>query len=170
LIGFQPTQTLEVIEKNVKNVLAINSGGSGVPPHNFVTNDPGRSSDSMAGRDTSGRGNHRFHNYNHKPRFPWGIDSSPGGGSGSSAGSCLDDNKIPPKSEWETDPTYWDNSQNEVEEQTTLEEDKDIQPPGRLQVDLDFPYKYDDNGNPTLLVPNMGRACKKRVYTKVDYD
>jgi hypothetical protein len=39
-----------------------------------------------------------------------------------------------------------------------------------LQVDIDFPYKYGANGNPTLLVPIIGRAGNKRDYTKVDFD
>jgi hypothetical protein len=32
LVGFERTQTPEVIEKNVKNILAINSGGDGTVP------------------------------------------------------------------------------------------------------------------------------------------
>jgi hypothetical protein len=39
-----------------------------------------------------------------------------------------------------------------------------------LQVDIGFPYKYDGNGNPTLLVPNISRAGNKRYYTRVDFD
>ena len=39
-----------------------------------------------------------------------------------------------------------------------------------MEVDIDFPYKYYANGNPTLLVPNIGRAGNKRDYTKVDFD
>jgi len=169
LIRFQTTQTPAVIEKNVKNVLAINSGGDErTSSHNFVPNDP------ISRRSASDRGNDRLHDYNPKPRFPWGIDPSfSGSGSGGgSAGGSLDDNNIPPKSEWETYPNFWDNYQNEAQEETcsTSEEDKKIQPPGKLQVDLDFPYRYDDNGNPTLLVPKIGRARKKRPYTKVDFD
>ena len=126
----------------------------------------------MAGRGASDRGNDRLDDYNPpKPRFPWGVGSAPGG-NGGSAGGSFDYNKIPPKSEWETDPNCWDNYQNEAQEGTcsTSEEDKEIQPPGKLQVDIDFPYKYDANGNPTLLVPNIGRARTKRAYTKVDFD
>lgn len=77
-----------------------------------------------------------------------------------SAGGSFDDNKIPPKPEW-------DNYQNEAQ---TSEEEKEIQPPGKLQVDIDFPYIYDANGNPILLVPNIGRARNKRDYTKVDFN
>ena len=125
----------------------------------------------LAGRGASDRGNDRLHDYNPKPRFPWGIGSSPGG-NGGSAGGSFDDNKIPPKSEWERDPNCWDNYQNENQDETcsTSGEDKEIQPPGKLQIDIDFPYRYDGNGNPTLLVPNIGRARTKRTYTKVDFD
>ena len=68
---------------------------------NFVPNDP------TAGKGASNRGNDRLHDYNPKPQFPWGIGSSPSG-SGSGSGS-FNDNKIPPKSKWQTDPTCWNN-------------------------------------------------------------
>ena len=38
------------------------------------------------------------------------------------------------------------------------------------QIDIDFAYQYDSNGNPTLLIPNTGRLRKKRTYTKVEFD
>jgi len=39
-----------------------------------------------------------------------------------------------------------------------------------LKADVDFPYEYDSNGNPTLLVPNSGRARRKRAYNRVEYE
>jgi hypothetical protein len=115
-----------------------------------------------------------LHDYHPKPRLPWGIGSSPNGSGSSSGGSSSDSrsalsaNAIPEESEWLSDSKTW----NEAQEETcpTTEEDAKIQSPGKLSVDIDFPYTYDANGNPTLLVPNMGRASKKRAYTKVDYD
>jgi len=160
LIRFQTTQTPEVIEKNVKNVLAINSGGDGtLPSQSFIPSDP------TARKGASNCGNDRLHDYNPRPRFPWGIGSSPSGNGsgGGSAGGSFDDNKIPPKSEWETDPTCWDKDEAQEGTCSTSEEEKEIQPPGKLQVDIDFPYKYDANANPTLLVPNIGRARNKRA-------
>ena len=113
--------------------------------------------------------NTRSNNYYPKPRYPWGIDPSynpaynPGGGSSSRYlitkfqkmmnGLVINMSGIKRKRTC-----------------STSEEDKKIQPPGKLQVDLDFPYEYDDNGNPTLLVPNIGRARRKRPYTKVEFD
>lgn len=90
LIWFQTTQTPTVIEKNVKNVLAINSGSDGtVPSQNSVPNDP------IAGKGSSDCGKDRLHDYNPQPPFSCGIGSSPSGNS--SGGSSFDDNKIPSK-------------------------------------------------------------------------
>ena len=153
-IRFQTFQTPAGIEKNVKNVLAINPGGDGTAPSNsFIPNDP------ISGKGASDRGKDRFHDYDIKPRFPWGIGSSSGGNSGGSS-SALSANALPEESEWDSDPKIWDEAQ----------EDAGIHLPGKLSVDIDFPYKYDVNGNLTLLVPNIGRARTKRAYTKVDYD
>ena len=39
-----------------------------------------------------------------------------------------------------------------------------------MEADIDFQYEYDSNGNPTLLVPNPGKARTKRNYPRVEFD
>ena len=165
LIRFQTPQTKEVIEKNVSSVLAINPGGDGRAPFNsFVPNDP------LAGKGVSDRGKDRLHDYDPKPRFLWGIGSSPNGSGSSSGGSssALSANAIPEESEWDSDQYVWDKVQEN--DSSTSEEEENIKQPGKLEVNVDFQYEYDSNGNPTLLVPNPGKARTKRNYHRVEFD
>jgi len=152
-------RTPRVIEKNLSSILVINSGGGEqkdqqgfIPP--MSTNPPRQPKNT----DNSGP---KYQNHNYKPRYPWGIDpySNSGG-----AGSALSANEIPEKDEWISDPYIWD----KVEENDS--EEKEITAPGKLQVDVDFRYEYDSNGNPTLLVPNTAKARTKRDYTRVEYE
>jgi len=100
------------------------------------------------------------------------FSGSGAGGGGSAADDSLEDNKIPPKSDWETDPDYWNKRQNkdkaQEEPDSTSEENKESTSP--LQTDIDFSYELDDNGNPTLLVPNSGLAAERRPFSKVEFD
>jgi hypothetical protein len=50
------------------------------------------------------------------------------------------------------------------------DEDSNTKEPGKLNVDVDFPYSYDEALNPTLLVPNNGRTRPKRSFFKVEFD
>jgi len=114
--------------------------------------------------------NTRSNNYYPKSRYPWGIDPSynpaynPDGGSSSS----LPDNQIPENDEWVSDQYVWDKEQEN--DSSTSEEEENIKQPGKLEVNVDFQYEYDSNGNPTLLVPNPGKARTKRNYHRVEFD
>ena len=92
-----------------------------------------------------------------------------GGGSGGSSGSdnVEEKHRIPDESEWISDQPIWDSAQ---ESDSSVSEQEENKAPSKLEVDIDFPYQYDSNGNPTLLIPNTGRLRKKRTYTKVEYD
>ena len=135
----------------------INSGGgeqkdSFIPP--LSNNKPSQPKNT----DNSGP---KYSNYNFKPKYPWRIDPyfNPDG-----AGSALSANEIPEKGEWISDPYMWDR----VEENDS--EEKEITAPGKLQVDVDFRYEYDSNGNPTLLVPNAAKDRTNRDYIRVEFD
>ena len=39
-----------------------------------------------------------------------------------------------------------------------------------MEANLDFQSEYDSNGNPTLLVPNPGKARTKRDYIRVEFE
>ena len=156
-----PSQSQIVIEKNTASVLAINSGGGQKESNYFVpptTQVPPNNPDNSA--------NTGSHNYDPKPKYPWGIDPSynPGGGSG----SALPANQIPENDEWVTDPYVWDKAQDK--DSSTSEEEEKIKQGGKLEADIDFQYEYDSNGNPTLLVPNPGKARTKRNYNRVEFE
>ena len=122
--------------------------------------------DSTGRQGASDRGKDRLHDYNRNPRFPRGIGSSADGGGGGSS-DPLSSNAIPEESEWINDPKIWDKAQEE--NCPTQEEDVENEA-RRLPVEVDFPYSRDENGNPILLVPNMGYMAKRRPFSKVEYD
>jgi hypothetical protein len=39
-----------------------------------------------------------------------------------------------------------------------------------LEINIDFQYEYDSNGNPTSSVPNPSKARTKRNYHRVEFD
>jgi len=161
-VGFQRIQPSTVIEKNTASVLAINSGGGNLnEPNNFVplsTEVPPSNPDNLANT-----GPNRGNNYYPKPKYPWGVDPSynPGGSS-----SALYENQIPENDEWVSNPYVWDKAQEN--DSSISEEEENIKQPGKLEVD--FPYEYDSNGDPTLLVPNPAKARTKREYNRVEFD
>ena len=139
-------------------------GGGQKEPNYFVpptTQVPPNNPDSSA--------NTGSHNYDLKPKYPWGIDPSynPGDG-GSENGSALPANQILENDEWVTDPYVWDKAQDK--DSSTSEEEEKIKQVGKLKADLDFQYEYDSNGNPTLLVLNPGKAYTKRNYNRVEFE
>ncbi len=158
--GFQRSQPSIVIEKNIASVLAVNSGGGNLnEPDSFVFFSP-KVPESNSDNVPKPRGN----NYSPKPKYPWGIDPSynPGGSS-----NALYDNQIPEKDDWVSDPSVWDKAQ-ENDSSISEEEEENIKQP--VKIEVDFPYEYDSNGNPTLLVPTLAKARTKREYNKIDLD
>ena len=90
-------------EETVSKGLAVASGGGqGENSNSFIPMDP----ISRGSSQGSGQG------FNPKPRLPYSL----GGEGGGSGGGSFDDNNVPPKSEWETDPNYWDNYQYDPSE------------------------------------------------------
>lgn len=165
-----PSKSEIVIEKNTASVLLINSGGGQEERNYFVpptTQVPPNNPDN-SGPDNSG--NTGSHNYDPKPRYPWGIDPSynPGGSSGSGSGSALPANQIPENDEWVTDPYVWDKVQDK--DSSTSEEEEKIKSVDNWKDDVDFQYEFDSNGDPTLLVPNPGKARTKRNYNRVEFE
>ena len=158
----QRTQTLTLIERNTASVLAINSGGGQQnEPNYFLSPNP-----EFRPNNPENSANTRSQNYNPKPKYPWGIDPShnPGGGSG----SALPTNQIPENGEWVSDGHVWDKAQEN--DSSISEEEEKIKPPVKLEANIDFQSEYDSNGNPTLLVPNPGKARTKRDYIRVEFE
>jgi len=163
------SKTVDILPVDQTRVLSISPGGqsdknsySYVPP-----NLP-----PVSRGDTKNSGSQT---YDPKPKYPWGADPSyrspaGGGGSGSSSSSNskLDANKFSNSDEWVDDGYVWDKGQEKDGEEEYGEENNEA--PGKLQADIDFEYKYDSNGNPTLLIPNVGRFRQRRPFTRVEYD
>jgi hypothetical protein len=163
-------------ENNLSSILYITPGGGDESqgPNFFVPpNTPTGSGNGSLDKDS-------FTNsepINERPKLLWGVDPSyrapiGGGGSGNDVGSSGKDNteekyKIPDQSEWISDNSIWDSVQ---ETDSSVLEQKEDKAPDKLKVDIDFPYQYDSNQNPTLLIPNTGRLREKRPYTNVEYD
>jgi len=87
------------------------------------------------------------------PRLPWGVN--PGF---DRSGSCnpLDTHQLPAARDWISDPSAW-------------EDDERDHP---LEVPVDFPYKLNEQGDPTLLVPNLGKTKFQGVgkSIRVEFD
>ncbi len=89
------------------------------------------------------------------PRLPWGVN--PGfDRSGSDSFNRLDTHQLTAARDWISDPSAW-------------EDDERDHP---LRVAVDFPYKLNEQGNPTLLVPNLGKTELQGVgkMIRVEFD
>lgn len=91
-------------QKTVNKVLDIPySGGRESTSNSFVPQyrgDPG---------DRQGSGQESSQGFNAKPRLPFGPAGDNGSGGSSGGGGSFDDNNVPRKSQWETNPDYWNN-------------------------------------------------------------
>ena len=72
--------------------------------------------DPISTGSSQGSGQGSSQSFNPKPRLPYSLGGEGGGSGGSSGGGSFDDNNVPPKSEWETDPNYWSNYQYNPDE------------------------------------------------------
>ena len=152
--SIQSPTTEPCIEKTVAEQTALRiCGGDGFVPGGF----PSYGHGSHEG--AADRGTDRGQNLDPKPRFSAGT--GPSGNSGSS--SNLSANKVPDPSEWDLDPKAWVDDARDSYQDFEESELSDKLP-------VNFEYVKDSNGNPTLLVPNIGRARNKRDYTKIDFD
>lgn len=87
-------------DQSVKKVLEIPySGGRESTSNSFVPLYRGDLGDRQGSGQESSQG------FNAKPRLPFG----PAGDNGSEGGGSFDDNNVPRKSKWETNPDYWYN-------------------------------------------------------------
>jgi len=154
-------------ENNVSSVLAITSGGDGSKGPRFFVPLHTPTGKSSIDRYTDSEPK------NDRPKLPWGADLSyraplGGGGGGSSGSNNVEEkHRIPDEPEWINNQAIWDVVQENDSSVSKQEENK---APSKLGVDIDFPYQYDSNGNPNLLIPTTGRLRKKRTYTTVEYD
>lgn len=104
-------------EESVSKVLVVNQGGGrGADSNNFVPMNPVSTGSSQG----SGQGQGSGQSFNPNPRIPYSL----GGEGGSSGGGNFDDNNVPPKSEWETDPNYWSNYQYKSEDWKKKKQEK----------------------------------------------
>lgn len=67
-----------------------------------------------------------------------------------------------------TDLYVWDKVHDKYS--STLEEEEKIKSVDNWKDDVDFQYEFDSNGDPTLLVPNLGKARTKRNYNRVEFE
>lgn len=182
-IRYQFFQSPEVIERNLNTVLAVNPSGnqeptkqSYVPP--VITPRQGPilpdKPDHVIGQD--------FPRKTSGSRFGSTGNGDPGGSGGSSGSgnSNSDDpskNVSPSQSNWQSDPKVWNHYQqnlNEDEETCPVpnieEDDLDLLKTKTIAgVHVDFPYKLDQNDNPTFFVRNFGKFSQRK-YTKVEYE
>lgn len=98
-------------------------------------------------------------------QFFRGLPSSAGSNNNGQTGDdgTIDKNQVPNDCDWILDSETWDGSQEEAEEEV-------VTPPGKLESDVDFPYTYDDDGHPDLLVPNTGLARENNKSTTVAFE
>ena len=91
-------------QKTVNKVLEIPySGGRESTSNSFVPQyrgDPG---------NRQGSGQESSQGFNAKPRLTFGPAGDNGSGGSSGGGGSFDDNNVPRKSQWETNPDYWNN-------------------------------------------------------------
>ena len=175
-VPFQENSTF--IDKNISSVLAIKPGGKdsrdqpSFVPTRPSSSTPGRKAESPP-RNTNKSGSNantkpQYHDAPDPKRSPnlWGVSQSNNPNGGDNPSDLLSSNEVPKEDNWINDPSLWDKSQ----ENDLAGDNEETQKPGKLQADIDFPYQYDENGNPTLLIPNAGRTKKKRLYNKIEFD
>ncbi len=76
-------------------------GGNSGARAGFISQNP------KSGTTTSGSGSSQYSSSNPKPQFRAVNGNGPGGGS--AGGGSFDENNVPRKFEWETNPDYWNN-------------------------------------------------------------
>jgi len=86
-----------------------------------------------------------------KPKFPWGVDPSYGSGSNR---KNVRSQEIPATRDWVSDPSAWEDAERDH----------------TFGVPIDFPYRYDADGNPILLVPNIEHGFQKQKYFRVEFE
>jgi hypothetical protein len=161
LFNLRQSQIVDEVQFQRTQALTISGGGNQNEPNYFVPPKP-----EVPPNNPNNSANTRFNNYYPKSRYPWGIDPSYNHGGG--GGGELPDNQIPENDKWVSDQSVWDKAQHN--DSSTSEEEENIKQSGKLKVHVDFKYEYDSNGNPTLLVPNLGKARTKRNYHRVEFD
>lgn len=73
---------------------------------------------------------------------------------------------MPKESDWMTDTSFWDDTAGDTCE---LEDELEVS----LPVKVDYDYQLDENGNPTLFVPNLDstkKTMKGRDFNRVEFD
>ena len=96
---------------------------------------------------------------NPKPRLPLGAAGDGGSGGGGGSGS-FDDNNVPPKSEWETNPKYWYN----------YKYDPDLFKDKKKNEECELEQKVEEKFNLSNAIADLVETALKNQDVKNEYN
>ena len=133
--------------------ICSSTGASSAARGGFISQNP------KFGTTTTGSGLSQSSSSNPKPQFPAVKGNSPGGGSagGGSFDDDFDEKNVPRKSEWETNPDYWNNYQYDPSEWKKKKSEDQCPIPEEIQNKADI----DELPNSLDYIYNIeGKAAK----------